>query len=108
MIDDPVKLSPSFETNTDWLVRKMCNSEPLVAKNGVVTANEIIANVHESLSKSYPTILAYRIKNCEAIPTSVGSKMSRKRKFDEAIENSDLNLFRKKTKVGGLEEYDIL
>ena len=77
MIDDPGKLSPSFEMKTDWLVRKMGNSEPSVTKYGVVTANEIIANVHESLPKSYPTILAYRIKNCEAIPISVGAKMSR-------------------------------
>ena len=96
MIGDPGKLSPSFKANTDWLVRKICNSEPSVTKNSVVTANEIIANLHESLPKSCPTILAYRNKNCEAIPISNGKKMSKKRKFDEAIENSDLNLFRKK------------
>ena len=61
-----------------------------------MTANAVIAMVHDALTKEYPTILAYRIEKCEVIDSKIRSRQSRKRKFDEAFEKSDLNLFRRK------------
>ena len=70
-----------------------------------MTANEVIATVHDARTKYYPTIRAYRIEMCEVIDSRISSRQSRKMKFDEAFGKSDLNLIRKKANSN---EIDIL
>ena len=107
IVNEPRKLTERFETDTNWLIKKTCDTaqEITLADGSATTPTDFIVELHEYFPKTYPTILSWRIEKCQLIENRRGRKISRKRKFEDALECSEIKLFRKKPSI---DEIDIM